>query len=282
MKKIVAMFISGVLAVMTCGIVSTTWANGVVKKNGSSLCPPKKKYPHKVHHPHSCPPEPCSSSCNPCPPVCDPCMPCPPGVFQTGPYLGALVGYNYMWAKTKSVLFNTSRASSRKDSDNVIGEIALGWRYVFPLGLTAGFEVDGDGGNDRIKAILNFPTTILNHKLKRNFSVVPSFTFGKIFCCHWHAFVKLGIGASWFKEHLIVPSTNGTFKKTKTKAGFVPEVGLEYGFNKSLSILGMVGYEVYERISTRYVNPIAGNNGDVTVKVTPKFFNAKVGLLYRM
>jgi hypothetical protein len=191
-----------------------------------------------------------------------------------------------MWAKTKGRLFDFFRASSKKTSNSFIGELELGWRYVFPLGLTAGFEVAGDFSNDHVKATLPFlPNTVfattVQHKIKRNFSLVPSFTFGKIICNNWHVFAKFGLGVSWFKNHL--ETANGSSsKKNKTLAGFVPELGLEYGYNCNLSVIGTVGYELYDKMHTKYRSPIVRFQGvDIDTQVKPKFFNAKIGLLYR-
>lgn len=221
-------------------------------------------------------------------PECSICPPCLTGFFQTGPYVGALLGYNHMWAKSKSTITFPNRstlprnvASSKKESDSVIGEFVMGWRYVFPLGVTSGIEVAGDLSNDHIEPTLQTALFNFKHKFKRDFSLTPSLTIGHIFCEHWHAFVKLGLGVSWIKTHLTNLRTGAGFKKSKVKAGFVPAVGLEYSYNCNLSVVGTMGYEVYERVNSSYPLSVPGVDAQGNVTVKPRFFNAKIGVLYK-
>lgn len=264
---------------------SIALADGGIATTPKAKCPPKPKHRrHKVHCPPPCPvvcevPEPCAVKC----------PPCPTGLYQTGPYAGALIGYSHMWAKSKSTLLLPARpsllpiaiASSKKHSDSFLGELELGWRYVFPLGFTTGIEVAADFTDDHVSPSLQTALFNFRHKFKRNFSVTPALTIGHVFCYNWHAFVKLGVGVSWIKTHLTNVTTGTTFKKTKTKAGFAPSVGLEYAFNCNLSAVGTVGYEIYERVQSFYPLPIPNANLNANVRVVPKFFNTKIGVLYR-
>jgi hypothetical protein len=290
MKKVLCTLAASALFLLTTGTGSITLANGKVKSATSKACPTPPKRHHKVHCPTPCE-EPVTCETVACEPVCNPCPPQPCYMFQTGPYVGALIGYNHMWGKSKAKMFDFFLADAKKTSNSFIGELELGWRYVFPMGFTTGFEVAADFSNDHVKSNLTLlppPFTnisTLGHKFKRNFSLVPSFTVGMIFCSNWHAFAKFGLGVSWFKDHLTT-ADGRTFKTNKRKAGFVPELGLEYGYNCNLSIIGTVGYEIYEQAQSKYAAPILSRTGirqnHVEMTVAPRFFNAKIGLLYRM
>lgn len=264
---------------LVAGFASPVGANGTV-------CPPKPKHhAHKSHHEHH--------------PVCAeaPC-PAPASLYHSGFYAGAAVGWSHMRAKmhnrfivtNPTVLAQNSSQSGTKNSNSVVGELLLGWRYVFPECYTAGFEVAGDISNNSGKRAFTHTQNevfLFNVKFKNRFKVIPSVVIGKVFNCNWHAFLKLGMGIARFKTDLsnvedINKGFNSAFDKHKTKLGFVPAIGMEYAFTQCVSAVGTVSYEIYKKVNSNFNNVANGALSSDAVKVKPRFVTAKLGILFKI
>jgi opacity protein-like surface antigen len=284
MNRLTSSVISATALMVVAGMTSNVNANGTVKAD----CPPVRHHHHHKHHKHHHHHKPH------CPIACPVLPACPPCLYHTGFYGGALIGWSRMDASIKDHFQTTdpvllsSTLSKKKHSDSVIGELQVGWRYLFRNNFTTGIEVAGTVDDSSIKARLTHlggPDAQI--KYKRQYAAIPSLTFGKVFCCNWHGFIKLGVGLSRFKTKFTNLDVGGpSFTKKKTKAGFVPALGLEYAFNQHVSFIGTAAYEWYERVNSGFINTVppvpAGAFSNDKVKVKTRFFNLKVGALFKV
>jgi hypothetical protein len=282
MNKMAISLIFAEIFTMGAGMTSTADANGTVKK----CAPPRHHVPKHHHHKPHHHPAPCAT------PECPPCL------YHTGFYGGALVGWSRMDVRVKDLfitdeeLFESSLLTKKKHKDSVIGELLVGGRYVFHSlcddPTTVALEVSGTLDDNKVKSNLNHVTGGPDSqiKFKREYAIIPSLVFGKVFCCHWHGFFKIGLGISRFKtKYTNLNDTTITFSKKKTQVGVVPALGLEYAINKCISLVGTAAYEWYPGVNSIFQNtvpPITGTFADDHVKVKPHFYNLKVGILVKV
>lgn len=275
MKKLPRSFISLFTLGLMVSAAPSLMANGTVKSKES--CAPKihHKNAHATPHAHH------AKEC---------CV--PPSLFATGFYGGAMVGWSHMRAKLKNQFVLTEPADfaqnttlrKSKSSDSVVGELFLGGRYLFCDDLTAGLEVAGDLDNHSEKNTFEHDLARFQVKFKHRFTLIPSLVVGKVFACNVHGFIKLGVGISRFKTDLFNLDDQTSFKKNKTKYGFVPAVGLEYAVNHCISVLGTVSYEKYQQIKSNFSNVVLGPEfiTSDTAKVRPRFMATKLGVLIKI
>jgi hypothetical protein len=226
-----------------------------------------------------------------CPPFdCPEPEPCPPCLFNDIEfYFGGLVGYSHTRKKINNHLtagapFNiNSTLHTHKNSNDVIVEALLGGRYIFPNNITSGFELAGTAADPTTRLTLNHPGDLtFIFKATRKFCLIPSITFGKIFCCHWHAFVKMGMGISYANTGAFVRGFEAHRNRRKRQLGFVPAVGLEYAYSQNVSLLATAAYEYYKKLNVGFRDPLPGVVATDTGHLKFQFINVKVGFLYRI
>lgn len=172
---------------------------------------------------------------------------------------------------------NTSQAAG------LIGVIG-GYRFIFNQGATFGMDVSSNylSGNDMKKAMaqLGLP---FNNQLKRDFNVVPSFSFGKMIDNHLHIALGLGLGIAQVKHRVVNVDPSAPVPPSQTTLGFVPSFGAEYAWTKNISFIGNVSYEMYRKVNAAFspkTDPaLPGSSYWSAIK--PKFLAPKAGIIYR-
>ncbi len=104
----------------------------------------------------------------------------------------------------------------------LIGVIG-GYRFIFNQGATVGMDVSSNylSGNDMKKAVTQ-PGFAFNNQLKRDFNVVPSFSFGKIIDDQLHIALGLGLGIAQAKHRALNGDPRMPASPSQTNLGFVP------------------------------------------------------------
>lgn len=272
MKRLLSL--AAALSVIALGVYDApAYANGTVKKSA-----PAKKRVHKRSQ--KAIPCPCPAPVAECP---SPVPPCPEVFFKTGAYAGAQIGYNYMRGKINNTFAPVGAAAhsdtGTKTDNGIIGELFFGWRYFYHSGISFGAEVAANIESNGLRKDITHPTNLFKMKFERTFSIVPAITLGRTFQDRWHFFGKLGLGISRFKTKIHNNATQQKFSKEKTRLGVVPSLGLEYGVNNYISLLGTVTYEYYSNESRTFQN-VDGTGGQMTNKMRRvQYISPKIGLV---
>lgn len=213
--------------------------------------------------------------------------------FKSGFLAGAHVGYSFGSGKFTGTLDlvpalapSSIITGSARKSAFLFGVLG-GYRHIFNDGYTIGanLEVDIYGSNEVTKRLEQPPAPVVpfNNRLKRNYSVIPSMTLGKIFCGRYHVALGLGLGITRFNLQVDNILQQRSQSASQTKLGFVPSIGVEYAATHNVSLVGNISYEMYKKISKKFVNIL--NAGAVTANYTssisPKYVNLKLGVVYR-
>ena len=228
--------------------------------------------------------------------------------FKSGFVAGGAVGYSHMTNRFSNSSSNTTRVNgaivgltsagvnSSKSSNAIAGSIFSGYRYItesgFAVGFNLGFGLDGSS----VKNSGTVNTMSFTNKLNRQFNITPALFLGKTIGNSWMIFTELGLSVSRFKfksTHTETAGTNQTtsINKSFTKVGFAPTLGAEFAVNENISVTGTATYEFFG--STK--KDLGGTNRSVTVagpittsnttengvKVKPRYFTMKIGMLYK-
>jgi hypothetical protein len=211
--------------------------------------------------------------------------------IKSGPLFGLHAGYSHMTTQFDTtfndgippITLRKARGSSNI-STWLVGATA-GYQHIFKNTLTLGADVTLDYfyNNKLSKDLFNGITPFKNY-LERNLAFIPEITFGKTFAHNKvHAFIGLGMAVTRFA--LRVDNVAGQVSKddVRVKLGFVPSVGLEVACTPSISVMGKVSYEMYEKMSRRFNSELAPELGNSAYdyQAKPRFIAAKLGIIYR-
>jgi len=159
----------------------------------------------------------------------------------------------------------------------------LGARYRFPCEITGGVELAGTVADPTTRFTLGHPNNLtFTAKVTRRYCLIPSLTVGKIFCCHWHAFFKMGLGISYVNINVFNPNFGTHRKRENRQLGVVPAVGLEYAYSQNISLLATAAYEYYKKMKVEFHSPLPRVIARDTAHVKLQFINVKIGFLYRL
>jgi opacity protein-like surface antigen len=178
----------------------------------------------------------------------------------------------------------TGSGSARKTSP-LFGVLAA-YRHISPDGFAygLGLEFNFYGSNEISKQIplVAFGQTFnFNNRLKRNYSVTPALTLGKVFCGRFYAGLGLGMPITRFKQSYnggVVPIAG---QSSQTKVGFSPSIALEYALTNNVSLTGNVSYETYGRLNKTFATPAVAAGATYITSVKPSYVNVKIGATYR-
>lgn len=204
--------------------------------------------------------------------------------FNDGFYVGGQVGYLNAQHKYNVTLngITTGTFHKTKKQDTVTGGILLGGRYFIHPQFFLGAEVSAnmDGSSTRFLITGIFGDTYL-HKLKREFSIIPSAVFGATFAQAYAVYIKLGADISKFRSTIFTldgPVSSG-FTIHKSRTVFLPTVGAEYCFSPTISTRLEVSHNFQAAKVARDVTTLAGNRDRLKIKA----YNTAItlGLLYK-
>jgi hypothetical protein len=214
--------------------------------------------------------------------------------IKSGPLFGLHAGYSHMATRFNNS-FNDglgladsfTRANGSSALSTWLIGATVGYQHIFKSTLTLGADVTLDYFyNNNLQKVLFHDIDPFKSYLERNLTFIPEITFGKTFAHNKvHAFIGLGMAVTRFSLRVDnVNDRRGTKDDTKVKLGFVPSVGLEIACTPSISLMGKVSYEMYEKINRRFSGPeIAPDLGNsiYSYEAKPRFIAAKLGIVYR-
>lgn len=233
--------------------------------------------------------------------------------FRTGMYLGLMEGLSAGQTKMSenyrpdprdvgAVNYNASKSISRSA---FVSEVMVGGRYLMDNGFFPGFEVAASFANHKFENDFVFSDAVLNPDpntdinifsaaIKRRYSFVPSVVLGWAFNQQFNVFAKLGVGITKYDLRIINNTDDGGLgfnpgflrgSTGKTYYSFVPALGLEYSFNRYVSFVASVSFEVGQKpeftkthLTELQALPINDSNklsGRVSI------FTQKIGLLFK-
>jgi len=184
------------------------------------------------------------------------------------------------------VLINPALAqipNSQSSSTGFIGTVG-GYRHIFGQGSTFGMDVSVNDvlGHD-FKRRLSQRNVLFDTSLKRELSVLPSFSFGRVINDQFHITLGLGVGMTPSKQRTDNVLGNAPAAASQAALNFVPSVGAEYAYTKHLSFIGNVSYETNRKVNTHLAQNAApavpGSSYWSAIK--PKFLRPKAGIIYR-
>jgi opacity protein-like surface antigen len=317
MKNTLSITTLTVLFTLTFAYPTVTLANGTVtnaqlpaKKNKNKATP--SHYPQ----PSECPQEEiCPIAC-PCPPgwqggALEPdCT--PPFIescdvtccFTDGIYIGGQVGYIRPHHKYHVTLNGMTSGTFHggRTQDTVTGGVLIGGRYFFcpqdlpgieflyPLlaklpchqfFLGAELSINKDASSTRFFISGNAGDSYM-HKVKRQYSVIPTAVFGAAFVQTFALYVKLGVDIARYRNTIFTVDdggTNSSFIVHKSQTVLLPALGIEYCFSPSISTRIEVSHNFHTRDMTMDVTTNAGNRD--RRKVKPRNTVINVGILYK-
>lgn len=216
------------------------------------------------------------------------------GLYKSGFLAGAHVGVANGWGtfngnfNPNQLVGGQSNASGKARKTSAILGILAGYRHVLPESYTLGADIslnfltNNELNNKLNNVIANVPFPFTN-KLSKQYSVVPSVNFGKIFCGRYHAYIGLGLALTRFKQQVNNVIAQSTVSSSKIKVGFVPKVGIEYAATPHLSFVGNLSYEIYSKVNKTFdVSASTGLPGaKYSTSIKPKYINFTVGAIYR-
>lgn len=192
--------------------------------------------------------------------------------FNSGFYLGAQVGYlnpNHKYNVSLNGI-TTGTFQKTKRQNTVLGGIVLGGRYFIhsPWFLGAEISANMDGSATRFEVRGTFGERYL-HKLKRQYSIVPSVIVGTTFAQAFAVYAKLGADISRYYSTLsnIAGQFSSGFKQHKTRTVFLPSVGLEYCFSPTVSTRLEVSHNFQAAKVDMDVRTLLGARDNTKVKV---------------
>ena len=210
--------------------------------------------------------------------------------FQSGFLVGGDVGYSY-----GTGTFNSSFrdgmglgappvvSGSASSSTGLIGIIG-GYRFISNQGSTFGVDVSANylPGNE-FKKRFNQTGSPFDNRLKREFNVIPSFSFGKIIYDQFHIALGMGLGITQLKHRVDNVLASASVSSSQTTLGFVPSVGAEYAYTKHISFIGKVSYEMYRKVNSNFGQNVAPSlpGSGYWSAIKPKFLTPKAGIIYR-
>lgn len=210
--------------------------------------------------------------------------------FKSGFSVGGDVGYSY-----GSGTFNSSFkdglglavpavvSGGSSSSAGLIGVIG-GYRYIFNQGSTFGVDLAANylPGNE-FKKRFSQSGSPFDNRLKREFNVIPSVSFGKVVYDQFHIALGLGLGISQFKHRVDNILASTTVSSSQTTLGFVPSLNAEYACTKEISFMGNVSVEMYRKVNSNFgqnLAPALPGSGYWSA-IKPKFITPKAGIIYR-
>ena len=223
------------------------------------------------------------------------------GSYKSGFYAGALFGYSRMHVDFKNTYSRITVLPAEVGfvqnktigyQGNVMGGVVFGYRYLVKSFLL-GADCDISLYNTTVSKLM--PLSINNDganapftaRLQRYYSITPSFVFGVPFSKKWQVFLKFGMGISKFTSSIKNETVVQSFSTTKTVLGFVPAIGGEYALTDSLSVLGIVSYEWYQKVRFDVGDELVAAPG-LGAKISdrfvsrPQIFNVRVGVLLKI
>ncbi|ARN84093.1 outer membrane beta-barrel protein [Candidatus Nucleicultrix amoebiphila] len=215
--------------------------------------------------------------------------------FKSGFIAGGHLGFSSMSGKF-STLFDDRlgapgpySAGGSASKTNFMGGIIGGYRHIFANGVSFGGDVvlNFNRSKEATKIFTQANAPFLNKFRRKNVSVIPGISVGKVLGNRFHGTLGLGLGISQFELQVINVLGNGSFKKTETKVGFVPSLGLEFAATERVSLVANVAGEFYSKVSkTSFGNEIAPlfNNNAVfySSSYRPNFFTARLGFIVKI
>lgn len=209
--------------------------------------------------------------------------------FQSGFLVGGDVGYSY-GAGTFNANFKDGTpfvspvvSGSASSSAGLIGIIG-GYRFIFNQGSTFGVDVSANYlAGAEFKKRFNQTGSPFDNRLKRDFNVIPSFSFGKVIYDQFHIALGMGLGIAQFKHSIGNVLANTSVSSSQTKIGFVPSVNAEYAYTKNISFIGNVSYEMYRKVNSNFGQNVAPGvpRSGYWSTIKPKFLTPKAGIVYR-
>lgn len=210
--------------------------------------------------------------------------------FQSGFLVGGDVGgsygtgtFNASFRDGMGLVVPSVVSGGASNSAGLVGVIG-GYRFVFDQGATFGVDISANylSGNE-LKKRFNQTGSPFDNRLKRDFNIVPGFSFGKIIYDQFHIAIGMGLGISQLKHHVGNVEAKVSVSSSQTALGFVPSVGAEYAYTKHISFIGNVSYEMYRKVNSNFGQNVApGLRGSgYWSAIKPKFLTPKAGIIYR-
>jgi len=219
------------------------------------------------------------------------------GFYKSGFLAGAHVGYSFGWGTFNGIHninvagIPLSNVSGRAKKSGPLFGFVGGYRHLLNQGYTFGADIGVSfyGGNELKKQLNNAIVTPINtvvtpfvNRIKRNYTIVPSLNFGRVFCGRYHVAVGLGLGIARFRQQVDNINAMLSAKASQTKFGFVPSVKGEYALSPPPSLTGDISYEIYQKVKKQFGSTAtAFPGGSYTSSITPKYLTLKIGAIYR-
>jgi len=210
--------------------------------------------------------------------------------FQSGFLVGGDVGgsygtgtFNASFRDGKPVVPEGTVSGGASNSAGLVGVIG-GYRFVSDQGATFGVDISANylSGNE-LKKRFNQTGSPFDNRLKRDFNVVPGFSFGKIIYDQFHIALGMGLGITQVKHRVDNVLANTSVSSSQTALGFVPSIGAEYAYTKHISFIGNVSYEMYRKVNSNFGQNVAPSlpGSSYWSAIKPKFLTPKAGIIYR-
>jgi len=222
-----------------------------------------------------------------------------PCYFKSGFLAGAHVGVTNGWGRFNSTFsinpalpVNSSLASGSARKTAFLLGVFGAYRYVFNQEYMIGVNLEANSfmNNELNKELEHFaappPGVGANNRLRKHSNIMPSISFGKIFCDRWYAYIGLGLAVARFKQQVTISipaAPSLSVSGSRTSLGFVPSLGVEYAVTRDISLSGSINYEIYKKLSNSLnVNvPVVLTPSSYASSISPKDLTFKVGVGYR-
>jgi hypothetical protein len=221
--------------------------------------------------------------------------------FKSGFLVGVHGGFVHASRSFKNIfdpamapLAFPASASGKARKDGGVFGVLGGYRHIFQNKMTIGGDVSGDLYFENVLeapvAIIPLPGVVVrtDNRLSRQYSLIPSINFGRIFCGRWHVALGLGLGVSRFSSMLTAhDDLDGpvTMRWKKTRVSFVPSVRAEYAATQKVSVIGNISYEICKKMTKNFdgraLNGLAPDS-QLGSSIAPRYVTLKIGAVYRL